>query len=706
MSSEGARYRFEMGRVIGEGSFGVVYRARMHLPGGIVKLVAIKVLHENLDAGTRATERMISEARILGTVSDPGIVAVNELTQLAGRQALVMEYVPGRDLRDCLLTDPPISARATLEVLAKVASTLHNAWSKPGTGGEPLHLVHRDIKPENIRVTEAGDVKLLDFGIAKPASARTWSSEQEALGTLLYMAPELFRGGEGTKQQTPARDVFGLGCILYEAASGVALFEGLEVADVMRLGMDRKRFDAHLDTKLALLQGFSGDLSALLRVMLAWDPKIRPDPIRVADVAYTLLDNMPGPRLFPWCRSVEWSEPVGTQGDLTGRVLESETSTSMLHATGSHASMAAPMVPELSPVPEPVAAAPAVPPPAPKPVAKAPTSAPLPRRSEPAAEVSATSAPPPPPKRGTRSSATVAPATTPDAATTGRRKSAPVTMPLAKEEGGESQAEATSKADSVPTTWSVDLPPSKRDSKPLLLAGAGLLVLGVGAMLLALALQPDAPPALAVAGSGSGSEEAGLVFADVPASHAWPSWMAMDCGLDAAFADLEPSAGGFRRLPSGGGLECVGSLEGVSPDRAMVAATPELLDAAVVLAVTETCPSEVVCPQNRVQSAGRRGGGGAAGGTEAGGTGGGGASGGGSAGTVRLTSAKACVAVEARGGGRKVSVRGSASVPAGSVEIFARFEGREWEKQASGTLKAGGQLTVECSCLSQLCSLR
>ncbi len=699
MSSEGARYRFEMGRVIGEGSFGVVYRARMHLPGGIVKLVAIKVLHENLDAGTRATERMISEARILGTVSDPGIVAVNELTQLAGRQALVMEYVPGRDLRDCLLTDPPISARATLEVLAKVASTLHNAWSKPGTGGEPLHLVHRDIKPENIRVTEAGDVKLLDFGIAKPASARTWSSEQEALGTLLYMAPELFRGGEGTKQQTPARDVFGLGCILYEAASGVALFEGLEVADVMRLGMDRKRFDAHLDTKLGLLQGFSGDLSALLRVMLAWDPKIRPDPIRVADVAYTLLDNMPGPRLFPWCRSVEWSEPVGTQGDLTGRVLESETSTSMLHATGSHASMAAPMVPELSPAP--------VPAPVPEPVAKAPTSAPLVKRSEPAAEVSATSAPPPPPKRGTRSSATVAPATTPDAATTGRRKSAPPTMPLAKDEPGEGHPDAVPTAEAAPITWSVDLPPAKRDSKPLLLAGAGLLVLGVGAMLLAVALQPEVPPT--PPGGDAQTAAAALVYADVPASRAWPSWMAMDCGLDAAFADLEPSAGGFRRLPSGGGLECVGSIEGVAPDRVMVAATPELLDAAVALAVTETCPSQGVCPQNVVQTAGRRGGtagGGAAAGGTGGGTTGGGASGGGSTGTVRLTSAKACVAVEARGGGRKASVRGSASVPAGSVEIFARFEGREWEKQASGTLKAGGQLTVECSCLSQLCSLR
>jgi serine/threonine-protein kinase len=293
----------------------------MHLPGGLSKPVAIKVLHESLDPGTHAAERLVSEARILARLSDPGIVAVQELTELDGRQALVMEYVPGRDLRDALACDPPIPPRATLEVVAKVAATLHNAWTRPDEDGRPLRLVHRDIKPENIRITEAGDVKLLDFGIAKPASARTWSSEQEALGTLLYMAPELFRGGEGAKQQSPARDVFGLGCALFEAVTGRALFERLDVSDVMRLGMDRASYERHLDARL---DGLSGDLAALLRVMLAWDPKLRPEPLRVADVAHALVDDrrVDGLRLYAWCRGQDWTEPAGREGELSGRSVE------------------------------------------------------------------------------------------------------------------------------------------------------------------------------------------------------------------------------------------------------------------------------------------------------------------------------------------------------------------------------------------------
>ncbi len=218
--------RYRPVAVLGTGGMGTVYRA--HDPV-IDRQVAIKVIRTDaLEAELRAEylERFRLEAQAAGRCSHPAIVAVFDFFGEAGNPAIVMEYVAGRTLAEKLREGP--AARAALPIAAILGQVLDGL-----AYAHRLGITHRDIKPANIIVTEAGQAKIADFGIARLAEMAHAGGLTQAgamLGTPSYMAPEQL-GEEGVDHRA---DLFAVGAILYEALTGRPPFAGRSAAEAMQ----------------------------------------------------------------------------------------------------------------------------------------------------------------------------------------------------------------------------------------------------------------------------------------------------------------------------------------------------------------------------------------------------------------------------------------------------------------------------------------
>lgn len=303
-ASTADRRRFDLRRRLGAGGFGEVYLATMTSPGGVRADVALKMLHPDLDPKGQALQRMRDEARLLGMLNHPAIVRIYDLILLDGRITLVSEFVDGADLDVCFASDPPMPQSAILQVVGAVASALQAAYVTPGANGEPLRLLHRDIKPSNVRIGRYGQVKLLDFGIAKAAGhgREAHTQANTIVGSFPYMAPERFV--DGPDGDTPASDVFSLGCTLYEALARQRLFNlGLRQMFALALRDDRHR--AYVDDRLAALTETPPGVIDLLRSMLACAPASRPSIAALGAACERLSD---GPSVTRWCRDHAWGD--------------------------------------------------------------------------------------------------------------------------------------------------------------------------------------------------------------------------------------------------------------------------------------------------------------------------------------------------------------------------------------------------------------
>jgi hypothetical protein len=256
--------QYRVVRELGRGGMGVVYEA---LDERLERSVALKVLSPELshDSGFRA--RFLREARVAAAINHPNIVTVHELGETEGKLFIAMALVHGRSLR-ALLQNGPLSLGEALRLGEQIAGALSAAHA--------AGVVHRDLKPENVIVTESGEVRLLDFGIAKAlvqtplpvdAEARTEAHAAthagQVLGTPGYMAPEQALGAE-----VDARvDVFAFGVLLYEMIAGRPAFGGLpseRLAAVLR------------DEPPALpASGVGPELGSLLARCLAKSPEQR-----------------------------------------------------------------------------------------------------------------------------------------------------------------------------------------------------------------------------------------------------------------------------------------------------------------------------------------------------------------------------------------------------------------------------------------------
>ncbi len=206
------RYRIE--RPLGSGSMGNVYLAH---DSDLDRWVAIKTLRDvGLDAETRAMfiRRFQNEARAAARLQHPNIVQIFDVGDdpLHGLY-LVFEYVPGSTLKKQIRAEGPLETKALLEVAQQIA----NALSTAHVAG----VIHRDLKPENLLITENGQVKLADFGIARVPNAQL-TKEGQFLGTPCYSAPETL----SSAQYDVKSDLFSLGAVLYELICGVRAFPG------------------------------------------------------------------------------------------------------------------------------------------------------------------------------------------------------------------------------------------------------------------------------------------------------------------------------------------------------------------------------------------------------------------------------------------------------------------------------------------------
>ncbi len=196
---------------IGEGGMGVVYKAQ---DLKLQRPVALKFLPSNLLGDEEAKARFLREARAAAALQHPNICTIHEIDEADGHTFIVMAYLEGEELRK-QIEKGPLSLDRLLDIAIQVARGLQEAHSKG--------VVHRDIKPANIMDTTAGQAVLMDFGLAQIASAASkLTREGTTVGTSAYMSPEQTTG-EKTDHRT---DIWALGVVLYEMATGQAPFQG------------------------------------------------------------------------------------------------------------------------------------------------------------------------------------------------------------------------------------------------------------------------------------------------------------------------------------------------------------------------------------------------------------------------------------------------------------------------------------------------
>lgn len=214
--------QYEILKPLGTGHFGRVDLCFGETPArgsqpAKARLVAIKSLKNAADQDS--VRLLLQEFALLEQVKHRSVVRVFEY--LDDERAVVMEYVHGTTLRDvldaCAQKREQVFSEAAVEIGCEIADALYQAWTSPADNGESLRLVHRDLKPENVMLTPSGEVKILDFGLARVENADFARDDRSRIrGTPIYMAPEQARG-EDIDHRT---DLFALGLILYELLMG------------------------------------------------------------------------------------------------------------------------------------------------------------------------------------------------------------------------------------------------------------------------------------------------------------------------------------------------------------------------------------------------------------------------------------------------------------------------------------------------------
>ena len=203
--------RYELEQLIGTGGMADVYRARDTLLG---RTVAVKILHPQFAKDPVFIERFRQEAQAAANLNQPNIVNVYDWGIEDSTYYIVMEYVMGRDLKDIIVQGGPLLPERAVEIAMAICLALDVA----GAHG----IVHRDIKPQNIIVTNDGQIKVMDFGIARTAGGSAMTQTGTIMGTAQYISPEQAQG----RVADPRSDLYSLGVVLYEMLTGRVPFDG------------------------------------------------------------------------------------------------------------------------------------------------------------------------------------------------------------------------------------------------------------------------------------------------------------------------------------------------------------------------------------------------------------------------------------------------------------------------------------------------
>src|SRR5207249_6272872 len=213
---------YELLEEIGRGGQGVVFRARQK---SLNRTVALKVISLGQWASKAHLKRFRREAEAAASLNHPSIVPIYEVGERDGSCYFSMKFIEGGQL-DEVSRRAPVSIRQAVELIAKVARTVHYAHEHG--------ILHRDIKPGNILIDATGEPHLTDFGIARLVETEsTVTRTMEVMGTPSYMAPEQARGQN--EQLTRETDVYGLGAVFYQLLTGHPPFAGGTTYETIRL---------------------------------------------------------------------------------------------------------------------------------------------------------------------------------------------------------------------------------------------------------------------------------------------------------------------------------------------------------------------------------------------------------------------------------------------------------------------------------------
>ncbi len=200
---------------------------------GFERILAIKRILPHLTNNKEFVEMFINEAKLAAQITHPHVVQIYDFGVVEGAYFITMEFIMGKNLAEILLKGKkakvPIPGGLAIYITSKIAAGLDYAFQGITSGGKPLGIVHRDISPQNVLIGYNGDVKLVDFGIAKAASSNHHTQTGTLKGKLAYFSPEQAWG----KQVDQRSDIFSLAIVLHEMLTETRLFKGENEIDTI-----------------------------------------------------------------------------------------------------------------------------------------------------------------------------------------------------------------------------------------------------------------------------------------------------------------------------------------------------------------------------------------------------------------------------------------------------------------------------------------
>jgi serine/threonine-protein kinase len=265
--------KYTLLRAIASGGMAKVYLAIQRAVAGFEKLVVIKRILPELSRDQAFVEMLLTEARTAATLNHPNVVQTFDVGEVEGTYYIAMEHINGEDIRSVVramkrsgVTEFPLEH--TLSIILGVCSGLAYAHEKKDLEGNPLAIVHRDVSPQNVLITFTGDVKVVDFGIAKSTEAAVAESTQagQLKGKVPYMSPEQAAG----KEIDHRSDIFAVGIMLFELTTGRRLFKAKSEFETLKLICERE-----YPRPSQIRPGYPPALEAVVMKALAKDPEER-----------------------------------------------------------------------------------------------------------------------------------------------------------------------------------------------------------------------------------------------------------------------------------------------------------------------------------------------------------------------------------------------------------------------------------------------
>jgi len=288
---------YRLQRPLGQGSFAEVWLAVEEREHGFAKRVALKLMKAGAKATADELDAMRAEARLCAMLHHPRLVDVYAAGDVGDITFIAMEYVEGMTLFELQQRLAARGQRLPISVVVDIAiqicEGLDYAHNAKDHDGNPLHLVHRDLKPGNIMVSRGGEVKVADFGLAKTSTSKQSTKEGLLRGTPGFVAPEVWRG---TRDFRPRVDLFALGAMVYELATGTPLFTGDIHSVIFRV------VSGDVEEDMQHLRLHRPVLAPVLRGLLERDPEQRMqhawEPLEALRAVRRKIDDAGGLKLF------------------------------------------------------------------------------------------------------------------------------------------------------------------------------------------------------------------------------------------------------------------------------------------------------------------------------------------------------------------------------------------------------------------------